>query len=109
MAKLLCPGDLPLGIFFSAVIKHFSVISASHLNSKLLELRIGKAILFKIDSLSESSLEKGKFFLKNLHMQKLISLRSVMPLVSSIKCFTVVFIAFCFSRLNKNVACFSPC
>ena len=108
MAKLLCPGDLPLGIFFSAVIKHFSVISASHY-SKLLDLRIGKAILFKNDSLSESSLEKGKFFLKNLHMQKLISLRSVMPLVSSIKCFTVVFIAFCFSRLNKNVACFSPC
>ena len=50
MAKLLCPGDLPLGIFFSAVIKHFSVISASHLNSKLLELRIGEAILFKIES-----------------------------------------------------------
>ena len=49
MAKLLCPGDLPLGIFLSVVIKHFSVISASH-NTKLLELRIGKAILFKIES-----------------------------------------------------------
>ena len=42
-------------------------------------------------------------------MHALISLRSVMSLPSSIKCLTVVFIAFYFARFKKNFVGFSPC
>ena len=55
------PRDLPLDILLSAVIRSFSVISLSRM-LKLLELRFGKAILFKSDSFSESNLKT--FFLK---------------------------------------------
>ena len=55
------PRDLPLDILLSAVIRSFSVISLSRM-LKLLELRFGKAILFKNDSFSESNLKT--FFLK---------------------------------------------
>ena len=55
------PRDLPLGILLSAVIRSFFVISLSRM-LKLLELRFGKAVLFKNDSFSESNLKT--FFLK---------------------------------------------
>ena len=55
------PRDLPLDILLSAVIRSFSVISLSRM-LKLLELRFGKAVLFKNDSFSESNLKT--FFLK---------------------------------------------
>ena len=42
-----------MGILLGVVIRTFSVISRSHI-SKLLELRFGKAMLFKNYSLSES-------------------------------------------------------
>ena len=54
--KPSCPGDLPLGILLSAVIRSFSVISLSHV-SKLLEVTFGKEILSKNDFFSESDLE----------------------------------------------------
>ena len=109
MVKASCPVDLPLGILLSAVIRSFSVISLSRM-SKLLELRFGKAMLFKNDSLSESDLEAFflKRFLLNLHMQPLISSRSVMSLPSSIKCLSVVFIAFVFQDSKRTLSVFLP-
>ena len=91
-----------LGMFLSAVVRSFFVILLSHM-SKLLGLRFGRAIPFKNDSFSKSHL--GTFFLKrflkNLHMQALISLRSLWSLVSSVKYLTAVSIAFCFFPLRR--------
>ena len=65
-------------------------------------------MLFKNNSLSESDLETLflKRFLWDLHLQALISLRSVMSLSSSIKCLTVVFIAFVFRDSKRTLSVF---
>ena len=55
MVKPSFPGDLPMGIILSAVIRSFPVISLSHI-SKFLEVRFGKAILSKNDFYSKSDL-----------------------------------------------------
>ena len=46
------PGGFTVGHTLSAVIRSFSVVSLSHM-SKTLELRFGKVMVFKNDSLSK--------------------------------------------------------